>query len=131
MNEAGGHRLPRRRTRRTQDVPAAEAAELKRRYEAGETLLSILEDFDGSYRILRNVLKAQGVTFRAARTVEPSAPPGMAEMYTSGKSLTETGRKFGFSRAVTRRMLTEDGIPIRPRGRPAKEAEDDTRSTDP
>ncbi|WP_410633760.1 hypothetical protein [Amycolatopsis sp. cmx-4-83] len=124
MNEAEEPHQPRRQPRRTKDVPVEEARELKRRHDAGETLLSLLEDFDGSYRILRNVLESQGVTFRNAKTVMPSAPPGMAETYASGKSLAQTGKEFGYSADVTRRMLVDDGIPIRPRGRPKNSTED-------
>lgn len=102
------------------DVPPDEAAELQRRYDAGETLLGLLAGFDGTYRTLRTVLQAQGVVFRAAQPIMVPAPPGMVEIYLSGQSLIETGKRFGFGRDVTTRMLRDAGVKIRERGRPPK-----------
>jgi hypothetical protein len=125
VNEAQPRRKPARRpTRRAKDVPVQEAAELKRRYDAGETLLELLENFDGGYGVLRTVLKAQGVQFRPAQPVTPPAPPGMVATYTSGTSIVETGELFGVSRDVARRMLLAAGVKLRPRGRPVRSDDD-------
>jgi len=121
VNEAGEGRGPNRRAHRLPaDVPAAEAAELKRRYLAGATLSALLADFDGSYRTLRAVLQEQGVTFRAPQPMTPPAPPGMVETYYSGKSIVETGKAFGLGRDITKRMLLEAGVELRGRGRPPR-----------
>jgi hypothetical protein len=110
--------LRRRTSRRAAEISRAEAAELSRRYRAGDTLRVLLEDFDGSYRTLRSVLKSQGVDFRENRPMRRSAPPGMVETYHSGKSIIETGRKFGLGRDVTKRMLLDAGVKLRSPGRP-------------
>ncbi|MEU4251590.1 hypothetical protein AB0F15_29665 [Amycolatopsis sp. NPDC026612] len=121
MNEAGGeHRRNRRAHRLPADVPPDEAAELKRRYQAGATLSALLADFDGSYRTLRGVLQNQGVEFRAPRPKTPPAPPGLVETYYSGRSIADTGKAFGLGRDVTKRMLLEAGVELRGRGRPPK-----------
>ena len=121
MTEAGEeHRRNRRAHRLPADVPAEEAAELKRRYLAGATLSSLLADFDGSYRTLRAVLQRQGVTFRAPQPMTPPAPAGMVETYYSGKSIADTGKAFGLGRDITKRMLLEAGVELRGRGRPPK-----------
>ncbi|WP_410625685.1 helix-turn-helix domain-containing protein [Amycolatopsis sp. cmx-8-4] len=128
--EADGNRPVRKPKRLARDVPLEEAADLKRRYDAGETLLALLEDFEGSYRILRKVLKSQGIKFRASQPLTPPAPPGMVETYASGKSIAGTGETFGVSRDIARRMLLEAGVTLRPRGRPAGAAGEKAASDD-
>src|SRR5438046_122808 len=49
--------LVRKRKRRAVDVPPEEAAELRRRHDAGESLRQLMVGFDGSYRTLRQVLE--------------------------------------------------------------------------
>ncbi|GHG22213.1 MULTISPECIES: helix-turn-helix domain-containing protein [Amycolatopsis] len=121
MTEAGEEHEPNRRAHRLPaEVPAGEAAELKRRYLAGATLSALLADFDGSYRTLRAVLQEQGVTFRAPQPMTPPAPPGLVETYASGKSIIETGRAFGLGRDITKRMLLDAGVELRGRGRPPR-----------
>ncbi|WP_410643813.1 hypothetical protein [Amycolatopsis sp. lyj-346] len=131
MNEAGKEHRPNRRAHRLPaDVPADEAADLKRRYLAGATLSTLLEDFDGSYRTLRAVLQLQGVTFRAPQPMTPPAPPGMVETYCSGKSIADTGKAFGLGRDITKRMLLEAGVELRGRGRPPRSASSGSDFTD-
>ncbi|MDQ7808874.1 hypothetical protein Q5425_34490 [Amycolatopsis sp. A133] len=121
MNEAGEEHGPNRRAHRLPaEVPADEAAELKRRYLAGDTLSTLLADFDGSYRTLRLVLQNQGVKFRPPQPITPPAPPGLVETYRSGKSIIETGKAFGLGRDITKRMLLEAGVELRGRGRPPR-----------
>lgn len=121
VNEARREPRPRRRTSRlAADVSHAEAAELSRRYKQGDTLSVLMENFDGSYRMLRNVLEAQGVEFRENRPMLRPAPPGMVETYRSGKSIIETGRRFGLGRDATKRMLLDAGVKLRGPGRPAQ-----------
>ncbi|QKV74178.1 hypothetical protein [Amycolatopsis sp. Hca4] len=106
--------------RLAEDITRAEADELSRRYRAGDTLSVLMEGFDGSYRTLRSVLRSQGVVFREKRPMVKPAPPGMVETYHSGKSIIETGRKFGLGRDVTRRMLLDAGVELRGPGRPSQ-----------
>lgn len=121
MNDPGNPHAPHGRPPRlAADVPATEAAELRRRYLAGATLSALMEDFDGSYRTLRNVLEDQGVRFRAPQPIMPPAPPGMVETYYSGKSIVETGKAFGLGREITKRMLLDAGVVLRGRGRPPR-----------
>ncbi|MGW4059991.1 hypothetical protein ACWEGE_17015 [Amycolatopsis sp. NPDC004747] len=123
MSEAGNaHPPPKQPHRLAADVPANEASELRRRYLAGDTLSTLLEDFDGSYRTLRTVLEEQGVRFRPPQPKMPPAPPGLIETYRSGKSIIETGKTFGLGRDITKRMLIEAGVKLRGRGRPAKKS---------
>ncbi|GLY42975.1 hypothetical protein Amsp01_089980 [Amycolatopsis sp. NBRC 101858] len=77
-----------------------------------------MESFDGSYRTLRRVLRSQGVEFREKRPMVKPAPPGMVETYRSGKSIIDTGKRFGLGRDVTKRMLLDAGVELRGPGRP-------------
>ncbi|WP_441296304.1 helix-turn-helix domain-containing protein [Amycolatopsis sp. CA-126428] len=43
-------------------------------------------------------------------------PPGLIEAYRSGLPIRATGKQFGLSYNVTRRMLLDAGIGLRSRG---------------
>jgi hypothetical protein len=113
-----GRGLVRKYRRRPEDVPPGEAADLRRRHDAGESLAKLINGFDGSYRTLRAVLRSAGVVFRPPPATPP-APPGLAEAYLSGKSLAATGKEFDLTPGVVGRMLNNAGIPRRRQGRPA------------
>ncbi|WP_285483883.1 hypothetical protein [Amycolatopsis sp. NBRC 101858] len=119
MREAEeAHNLREQPQRLAADVSRTEADELSRRYRAGDSLSVLMESFDGSYRTLRRVLRSQGVEFREKRPMVKPAPPGMVETYRSGKSIIDTGKRFGLGRDVTKRMLLDAGVELRGPGRP-------------
>ncbi|MEA5362582.1 hypothetical protein VA596_23805 [Amycolatopsis sp., V23-08] len=117
-DDGHGRGLVRRYKRRPEDVPPGEAADLRRRHDSGESLAKLMDGFEGSYRTLRAVLRSTGVVFRPPPTTPP-APPGLAEVYLSGKSLAATGEEFGLTPGVVGRMLDNAGVPRRRQGRPA------------
>jgi hypothetical protein len=108
--------VTRQRRRLPAEVPAEEAAELRRRREAGETLPQLLEGFDGSYRTLRAVLASAGTT----PGPQPlRAPPELIAAYEAGKSLREAAQEAGIEATTTAyKMLKRSGVTMRPVGRP-------------
>jgi hypothetical protein len=125
VNDPGARKpkVTRTRKRPVSDYTEEEAADLKRRYESGESSTQLMQGFEGSYRTLRTILENAGVIFRTTPPT-PALPPGMAEMYLSGRSLRYTAAKFNVSLSMAKRMFDNAGIPLRSRGRPPSSSSD-------
>lgn len=93
-------------------------AELKRRYEAGESTLTLMATTGESYRRTRKRLDGAGVIFRPSAQRKDST--GLARAHAAGLSQREIAYALGVAPSTVNRWLREAGLPGRPVGRPRR-----------
>lgn len=110
----------------------ARLEEATERYEAGETIRTLAEDFGVSIGGLRSALKESGVKIRPAaevnrgrkfphrRALSDERVAEVIEAYQSGMTQVRVAEKFGVSETVVVRTLQEAGIAARRLGRRPK-----------
>lgn len=94
-----------------------QAAEVARRYEAGETIDELAAAFGVSITPIRRAIAEAGVPFRRrshrAREVDVNE---LVRSYEAGGVLDDLAERFGLSRNAIRRRLVAAGVELRPRG---------------
>lgn len=93
----------------------AEAAAIRSRYEAGETVAAILADVGGSYDSLKRAIKRAGGTLREnpAQLAKPGEVERVRRMYESGISQQELSIRLGRSQTFISRLMKKHGIQSR------------------
>ncbi|WP_410648885.1 helix-turn-helix domain-containing protein [Amycolatopsis sp. cmx-4-54] len=97
--------------------PGSLQAELVRRYNGGETIEGLAESCALSYRKVRTILLAAGVTLRPPKIQLPPTPPGLVNAYLAGRSIRQLAKIHGMGYNQIRRILLAEGVVLRPRGR--------------
>jgi uncharacterized protein (DUF433 family) len=94
------------------------------RYRAGESIATIAGSFGVSTRAVRNVLIERGVPFRPHGRVAAVAgrEADVAAAYEAGASILELARQYGSSNRILARVLRDQGVTVRPRGRNRRHA---------
>lgn len=113
VNASGGV-LEWRRTARLFDDAAA--AELRRRYEAGETTAQLLASEGGSYDSIKRAIKRVGGKLREnpAPTTKPGEIEAIAAMYKAGASQQRISLEIGRSQSFVTRAMKRHDIERRP-----------------
>ncbi|UUV34557.1 transcriptional regulator [Amycolatopsis roodepoortensis] len=98
--------------------PDSTTAEMVRKYNGGQTLEGLAEEYSRSYRAVRNLLLEAGVTMRPPKIQLPPTPPGMVNAYNHGWSIRQLATKHDMTYSRTRRVLLAEGVVLRGVGRP-------------
>lgn len=92
-------------------------AELVQRYNDGETMENLTEQYPLSYRKVRDMLHRAGATIRPQKILLPATPPGLVNAYHHGRTIQQLADAHGRSYSQTRRILLAEGVQLRRRGR--------------
>lgn len=107
--------MPRRRV-----LDENQAAEVARRYEAGETIDQLAAAFGLSATPIRKAITAAGVAIRTTRAyprvLDDEQAARAVDMYARGSTLDEIAAAFGCSRRALDWVLDQAGVLRRPRG---------------
>lgn len=110
---------------RTQRIQAAnDADELRRRYQAGATLVELGQHYGVSNVTILYRLRRAGIPRRPARAPQKDLPKSEADelrrLYRAGATLAELARHYEVSESTVFRRMERAGIPRRPPWRDAK-----------
>ena len=94
-----------------------QAAEVARRYVAGETIDELAAVFGCSNQPIRRVLEEAGVPLRrrSHRAADVDVDE-LVRLYKAGATQDELAAQFGVSRVTVGRRLKAAGVQLRPRG---------------
>jgi DNA invertase Pin-like site-specific DNA recombinase len=100
---------------------SAEAAEIRRRYEGGELIKSLVADFGSTYSSIKAAIRRAGGRLRpnSAPTTKPGEIDRIRTMYKSGASQQRISLALGRSQSFVTRAMARSGI--KARARAAKE----------
>lgn len=95
----------------------AQAAEIRRQYEAGALIKTLLADFGGSYYSIKASIRRAGGKLRpnTAPTVKPGEIEQIRAMYTCGVSQQRISLTLGRSQSFVMRAMARAGIKARTR----------------
>ena len=85
-------------------------------YRGGRTMDQLVADTGLSFREVRKRVIGAGVETRPQAPAAAPAPPGLVRHYERGATIRATAKAYGQSYGLTRRMLLNAGVVLRPRG---------------
>jgi transposase-like protein len=88
-------------------------------YEAGETIESLARRHGCSTESIRSLLHARGVRTRPRGSPSPlvGREGEVAAAYREGATIRELVDRFGVNARTVRKVLSAEGVPMRPPGR--------------
>jgi transposase len=93
-------------------LEAEAVSELIQRYQAGETVYQLSEEFDVHRQTVSAILKRSGVRLRRSRLRENEVNRAI-ELYARGLSLVQVAGQIGRTASTIRRVLRDQGVPTR------------------